>query len=527
MRWSILLAAAAALFPARALACGGMFCDAIAPVDQSAERIIFSFDGAYLDTEVQISYSGQDDDFAWVVPVPAEPELFESNDAIFTQLANATIPSFTLLSDFTGGPIGCGGMSDQSVSGDSGMAAPREDGGAGVSVVSTETVGPYDTVVLQATDGDVLVQWLQDQGYTLPDTLGAALDPYVAAGQYFVALKLSSDKDVGDLAPLRMRYPATAASIPIQLTAVAAVPDLPIEVFVLGPSRAVPDNYLHVELNEAAIDWYNGGTNYRDAVSKAVDEAGGQAFVTDYVGPAAVTTVWSQGMIEPQYLLTITDPIQWLESIVYSGLPGSSQLNALLVRYVPAPPGVDDATFLSCPSCYSGQVSAPDFDPVEATTALQEEVLTVMQEQQERLDAATTLTRLFTTMDASEMTLDPFFVFNADLPQEVALQHVATDHLHESLTGNVTSRSLELADGRIFRFPDPEVPSLAGVDTPAALVISDLSASGEGTPMFDGTGEAKVAAEAFGGGCSSTDTAGAFAPLLVLAAGVARRRKVS
>ena len=525
MRWSIVLAAAA-LFPARALACGGMFCDAIAPVDQSAERIIFSFDGAYLDTEVQISYSGQDDDFAWVVPVPAEPELFESNDAIFTQLANATIPSFTLLSDFTGGPIGCGGMADAGMA-DSGMAAPNEDGG-GVSVVSTETVGPYDTVVLQATDGDVLVQWLQDQGYTLPDTLGAALDPYVAAGQYFVALKLSSDKDVGDLAPLRMRYPATAASIPIQLTAVAAVPDLPIEVFLLGPSRAVPDNYLHVELNEAAIDWYNGGTNYRDAVSKAVDEAGGQAFVTDYVGPAAVTTVWSQGMIDPQYLLTITDPIQWLESIVYSGLPGSSQLNALLVRYVPAPPGVDDATFLSCPSCYSGQVSAPDFDPVEATTALQEEVLTVMQEQQERLDAATTLTRLFTTMDASEMTLDPFFVFNADLPQEVALQHVATDHLHESLTGNVTSRSLELADGRIFRFPDANTPTLEQVDSPAALVVEDLSASGEGDVLFDGTDQAQADAAAFSAGCATSESAqpiAAFAPLLVLAAGVIRRRR--
>ena len=32
-------------------------------------------------------------------------------------------------------------------------------------------------------------------------------------------------------------------------------------------------------INEAAIDWMNGGNNYPDVVSQAVDEAGGQAFV--------------------------------------------------------------------------------------------------------------------------------------------------------------------------------------------------------------------------------------------------------
>ena len=34
-----------------------------------------------------------------------------------------------------------------------------------------------------------------------------------------------------------------------------------------------------------AIDWVGGGQNYADVVSQAVDEAGGQAFVTDFAGP--------------------------------------------------------------------------------------------------------------------------------------------------------------------------------------------------------------------------------------------------
>jgi len=91
--------------------------------------------------------------------------------------------------------------------------------------------------VLQATNSGVLVEWLQEQGYSIPSDLEPVLQPYLAEHQYFVALKLSSDKDAGDLSPLGLTYCGHAASIPIQLTSVAAIPDLPIEVFVLGPTR--------------------------------------------------------------------------------------------------------------------------------------------------------------------------------------------------------------------------------------------------------------------------------------------------
>ena len=525
MRWPLLTPLALLLLPNPAWACGGIFCDSLQPVDQSAERIIFSFDGQMLDTEVQITYQGQDDDFAWVVPVPAEPELYESNDAFFTQLANATVPAFTLLSDSTGGSLACGGFAQSTGATLDSAAVPR-DGANGVSVVSEQTVGPYDTVVLQATSSDVLVTWLQDQGYSLPDALSESLAPYAAEGQYFVALKLSSDKSTGDLAPLGMRYAATAASIPIQLTAIAATPDLPIEVFVLGPSRAVPDNYLHVQINEAAIDWYNGGTNYRDVVAKAADEAGGQAFATDFVGsPAGLVTLWSDSFLDLPSLAAQTDPLLWVESIGYSGIPGSSQLNALLVRFVPPPAGVDDATFLSCPSCYAGQVSAPDFDPVAATAAFETEIVDVLRDEQQRVDGARTLTRMFTTMDPEEMTADPLFVFNEDLPQEVSQTHTATDHAHYSVAGTLTARTLELADGRTYHFPDSENPTLSAVDTPAALVVEDLGATGEGTVVFDGTADAAARADEFSAGCAAEDSAAGAAPLLVLAAGLLRRRR--
>ena len=357
----ILLPVALTLVPSEALACGGMFCDAAQPVDQAAERIVFAWaedddcDDGLVTVEVQISYTGDADDFAWVVPVADVPELFVSNDALFTTLANTTFPTFALARDF--GECGGSGFdeSDADTDADSDADTDTDLGGGGVSVIASETVGPYDTVVLQATNSAVLVEWLQNQDYAVPSNLEPVLAPYLAEHQYFVALKLSSDKDAGDLSPLGMAYCGDAASIPIQLTSVAAIPDLPIEVFVLGPTRAVPDNYLHVRINEAAIDWYGGGTNYRDVVKRAADEAAGQAFATDYSGSASAYAgrIWNDDMVKVAALREADTSVEWLAGIVYSQLPASSQLTALLTKWAPAPAGVDQADFLRCPDCYA------------------------------------------------------------------------------------------------------------------------------------------------------------------------------
>lgn len=533
MRLLLLTAALTLLLPNRAHACGGMFCDSTSTttvVEQAAERIIFSFDGSTLDTEVQISFEGEADEFAWVVPVPVEPELYVSNDAMFTALAEATGPRYVVTTAFTGAQplsVGCGCFdvsTDTATAGGGGFGENGENGGSmGVVVVSEETVGPYETVVLQATNAGVLVGWLQDQGYTLPDTLDAALEPYVATGQYFVALKLASDKDAGDLTPIGMRYPATAASIPIQLTSIAAIPDLPIEVFVLGPSRAVPDNYLHVQLNEAAFDWFGGLDNYRGVVARAVDEAGGQAFVTEFVGPPGALSpqVDAGSSLDLTRLAAVVNPAPWVERIVDSSLTPSAQLRALIFRFVPLPAGVEADEFLACPTCYTSKIEAPDFDAVVATAALEVEVLAPMRDQLARLDDAAVVTRLFTTMDPEEMTADPLFVFNAELPQSVSNTYAATDTT--DTTDDVQVRTLELSDGRVYQMADPENPSMDAFDSPAALVIEDLASTGLGTTVFDGTADAKALADASACGCAGDGMAAA--PLALLAVGAMLRRR--
>ena len=59
---------------------------------------------------------------------------------------------------------------------------------------------------------------------------------------------------MGDLQPIALTYEADLPGIPIRLTAIATQPNLGVLTWVLGTDRAIPSNYLHVEINEARID---------------------------------------------------------------------------------------------------------------------------------------------------------------------------------------------------------------------------------------------------------------------------------
>ena len=60
----------------------------------------------------------------------------------------------------------------------------------------------------------------------------------------------------------------------------------PDDVFVLVRERLAEI----LEIDEARINWYSGGSNYfgpDGLVSQAANEVGGNAFVTEYAGPSA------------------------------------------------------------------------------------------------------------------------------------------------------------------------------------------------------------------------------------------------
>src|SRR5258708_30476467 len=94
---ALLLASWAAARPA--VACGGTVCDTgprAMPVDQKGENILFVVSQGQVEAHIQIQYKGDAARFAWVLPVPALPDVEVGSEALFQNLLAGTVPRFGL-----------------------------------------------------------------------------------------------------------------------------------------------------------------------------------------------------------------------------------------------------------------------------------------------------------------------------------------------------------------------------------------------------------------------------------------------
>src|SRR5688572_25176316 len=93
-------AATLALGVSPAEACGGFFCSQSQPVNQAAERIVFSQNGDGTVTAViQILYEGPSENFSWLLPIASVPEgddIAVASNLAFTRLQAATNPAYNL-----------------------------------------------------------------------------------------------------------------------------------------------------------------------------------------------------------------------------------------------------------------------------------------------------------------------------------------------------------------------------------------------------------------------------------------------
>jgi hypothetical protein len=489
------------LQPTPARACGGLFCSASAPVNQAAERIIFSKNADETVTAVvQIQYQGPSEEFAWVLPVPGIPEVKVSSDLAFTRLQLASNPQYNLSTviegdclqgdfppSFPQGSVGVDG------SGGTGGA-----GGSGVTVLAQGNVGPYDFVVVQPDGafehvGDVMVEWLTNEGYDVvppggdPAEISDLLGSYLEGGMNLIAFRLTKGNDNGTIRPIRITYESEQPMIPIRPTAVAVNDDMGVMVWVLGESRAVPVNYRSLELNEALIDWTTAGSNYNQVVIAAANEAGGQGFVTERAGQTLdyENVIVSDFEREQWEQLQINQPALSSEellrqSVRFSGWDGYQDV---LEDFLPQE---ELDVFIQCPSC--GEALTP-FDKEAFMDALSTDVIEPMLDTDDLVASLPYVTRLYTTLSAPEMDLDPLFDFNPDLDDATNV-HNATRvfECNPTIPLSEAPSRIELEDGRVVRLaPGEPWPFTPGADDapPANAIIAQLSTRGPGTVVTD------------------------------------------
>lgn len=264
-------------------ACGGLFCRNN-PVDQNAERIIFTDNGDGTVTAiVQIQYTGFDEDFSWILPLPeaiGNDDIAVPDTAVtaFTELELATNPVFIPP------PVPNCAQVDFAAE----MAVPAEE--SGVEIFAEGEVGPYGFVVIGSENPDELVTWLRENGYRVTPEMEPLIDVYVDEQFVFLAMKLAPDFGTQDIQPIAITYPSEQPMIPLRLTAVAANPDMAVLTWFFADRQAVPDNYGHFEIADSEITFFTGGgNNYRRLLGQKADEQNGQAFITEYAAPTSET----------------------------------------------------------------------------------------------------------------------------------------------------------------------------------------------------------------------------------------------
>ena len=487
-------------------ACGGLFCSATAPVNQAAERIIFSKneDGS-LTAVVQIQYEGPSEEFAWVLPVPGIPEVKVSSDLAFTRLQQASNPQYTFTTEVEGRCKQRRGDNSASFgSPTEGAGGSGGSGGAGrdgIDILASGSVGPYDYVVIRPDTsfdnvGDVVVEWLTTEGYDVvppggdPEDIADLLGGYMLDGMNLLAFRLTKGNSTGTIRPIWITYESDQPMIPIRPTAVAANDDMGVMVWVLGESRAVPVNYKALELNLVLINWLNGAQNYNQVVVAAANEAGGQGFVAERAGPSSD---YENSIIFPferddwealRMSASALSPVEVVKESAWR-FAGWDGYRALAERFLPESVGVD--AFLSCPSCYDDALA--NIDARAFIEDLEEEVVEPMIATQDLLDSRPYITRLYTTLSAPEMDLDPLFDFNPDLPN-VSNLHTARRVIEcdRSVYQDEAPTRFELEDGRVVRLHQGDPWPFDTTDEeplPANARVLALTTSGSGTVVTD------------------------------------------
>ncbi|WP_045119065.1 DUF2330 domain-containing protein [Haliangium ochraceum] len=480
--------------------------DPTAPVVQGGERIVFAMEDGVVTAHIQIQYTGAAEEFAWLLPLPSEPSFTLGNEEMFARLIDATQPRYRLGPRID--PETCPAPPPP-------VAAPGGPDSGNGPVVRRELVGPYEGFILSAEDKQPLLDWLSDNRFFVATDGDDALDPYIRAGGYFLAIRLAPGYDAGDLQPVVVSYRSELPQIPIVLTSISALADMPIMVWVLGEHRAIPRNFFHTQINDARIDWLNNAANYVEVVTDAVDEAEGHhSFVTEYAGTSEVMRDrldYTGRFGDPEELRALSDPGDYLEYLLWHGYQeiapnGAEVVSApfvsLVEEFLPLPPELvaaieadigetitagalfwDYRYWLEQYPDILGPAHA-EFDADGLTDVLIERIVEPLRQADALFDEHPYLTRMFTTLSPDEMLKDPAFSFNPDL-DEVSNIHIATVEILECAESSPDFDGptiLTTEQGRRLYFPNGlDDTAWQDVGMPASLRTEVLRE--EGAPM--------------------------------------------
>jgi hypothetical protein len=197
-----LLAAAAAAF-----ADGGMVAPPDVTIEEFGQVAIIRHQDGIEQLAVAASFRSGATDFAWILPLPAEPVVDSFRLALLSELQYYCRPLHRPGSGFS-----C-------------AAAVYDRGGyadsLGVEEIEQGVIGPYAYQLLRATEPETLAGYLHGQGYELPSNAASVFGHYTEKNwEYFVIARLLDsagleyDRSVG----IRLTFATDSAVYPLYIS---------------------------------------------------------------------------------------------------------------------------------------------------------------------------------------------------------------------------------------------------------------------------------------------------------------------
>jgi hypothetical protein len=281
---ALLVLAGMTLEAAPAAACGGCFGPTGQPSVVTAHRMAISLSMERTILWDQFEYSGNPEDFVWVLPVRggADVTVEMADNTFFLALQQATAIQLQGPFRSRGGGGGFGfGCGASSAAFDRG---PESDP---VVVYHEGTVGPYETATIGSEDPNALLTWLQDRGYAVPNEMLPILEHYVRLEMSFVALRLAPGETVRRMEPVRVTTPGLNVSFPLRMVAAGVAEKVGIELYVIAEGRYEAANFPNGEIDRSAItyDWATQTYDYDERALEVLARAGSRTWLTEFAAP--------------------------------------------------------------------------------------------------------------------------------------------------------------------------------------------------------------------------------------------------
>lgn len=142
-------------------------------IQETEQKAVIFHDEGVETLVISITFQGDANDFGWVIPVPARPDVSKGSDELFTSLEVLTGYSYSYNEKYIG--LGVSGIREADE----------------VTIIETKKIDYYDVTVLSSTNEDALVDWLNDNGYDFPSSASYILDSYIENEWYFVAMRIN------------------------------------------------------------------------------------------------------------------------------------------------------------------------------------------------------------------------------------------------------------------------------------------------------------------------------------------------